>query len=94
MVYYVVAVQNTAFVRVVYILDAVSDYIPPDWTVAFNGVTLQAGARPWQLGMSNVHTNYLTLQTVDHSESDTDGSGYSSDCTNVGYDNSVWQRGL
>ena len=93
MVFYVVAVLNTDFVRVVYISEAVSDYIPLDWTVGFNGVTLQAGAMPWELDMSSVHMNYLTLQTVDHSESDTDGSGNSSPCTSVGSDVSVWETG-
>ena len=93
MVYYVVEVLGTAFVRRVYISEAVSSYIPPDWTVSFNGVTLQTDATPWQLGMSNVYMNDLTLQTVDHSESDTDGSGYSSPRTSVGSDVSVWETG-
>lgn len=93
MVYYVVAVLNTDFVRVVYISEAVSDYIPSEWTVGFNGATLQAGARPWELNMSSVLRNDLTLQNVEHPESDTNGSGYSSPCTSAGSDGSVWETG-
>ena len=65
MVYYVVAVLVTDLVFVVYELDAVSKNITSEWTVAFNGVTLQTDATPLQLGMSNVYMNDLTLQTVE-----------------------------
>ena len=68
MVYYVVAVLVTDLVFVVYELDAVSKNIPSEWTVAFNGVTLQTDATPLQLGMSNVYMNDLTLQTVDETD--------------------------
>ena len=93
MVYYVVSVMGMDFRCVVYESEAVFDYIPSDWTVGFNGVTLTRNARPWELGMSSVHMNVLVLEDVDHADTDTDGSGDSSPGTSVGSEGSVWEVG-
>jgi hypothetical protein len=93
MVYYVVSVMGRNFTRVVYVENAVFDYIPPDWTVGFNGVTLTRNARPWELGMSSMYMNVLVLEHVDHADTDTDESGDSSPGTSVGSEASMWDVG-
>jgi hypothetical protein len=93
MVYYVVSVLGRDFTCVVYISNAVFDYIPSDWTVGFNGVTLTRNARPWELDMSSVQMNVLVLEHVDHADTDTDESGDSSPGTSVGSEAGVWDVG-
>jgi hypothetical protein len=81
MPFYVFSVRETDYTRVVYISHAVSDFIYPDWTVAFNGLPLTQGATPRELGMSSEFMNWLDLVRVDHPDTDTDASGDASPCT-------------